>query len=553
MNVKYMHALTLLLIGFLALAPTSAAATGYAIAEDPFNPGDLLNQFLTYGAEVVFASIDSQGVPGVLYGQLGTPSEELGLSQEMYQGCVAMALVSTHGEFLDLIFELVGISDMFGGDDGGGEFALAQDGMPFDVNSILDMIGTEFNLLINVFLNVDQATSVARMGSIKADLSTRFGFDFAELFALRIDENTFPPDSGIALPFESIDVYINTELHDFATAVSSYFQVMDDTGILGAVDQTSFTGATAAAAGLIAIPDMDLVMDIVGGLFGGGDDGGDFLPSSIYEIAQLPSLNITGPLAIVAAGYLGDQEISSDDSSVNIGDLFGATGTISPLTDGLSIIIASLPEEVNITSYTPDTEGFSFHDEDSSTVIWNSSGLGGQSDYILYFDEGVFPPDISIERTFSPESGLITAGGSVEVTVTVTNEGTEPITNVQIDDSGISGIYATISVSGTTTATVASLAGGDSTSITYTVTFTNEGGYTFPKALLSYTFEGITYSKDTPRDGYTVGPNIAGLLTDLIADGWPYTGVALGFVGLVGVYSILGLVRGRGDSGGFTV
>jgi len=552
MNVKYMHAIALLLIGFLALAPNSAAATGYAVAQDSFDPGDILNQILTGGAEVVFANIDSQGVPGVIYGQLGTPSEELGLSQEMYQGCVAMALISTHGEFLDLIFDLIGISDIFGGDDGGGGFALAQDGIPFDFNSILDMLGTEFNLLINVFLDVDQATSVARMGSIKADLSTRFGFGFTELFALRIDASTFPPDSGISLPFDSVDVYINQELHDFATAVTSYFQVMDDAGILGSVDQTKFTGATAAAAGLLAVPDMDLVMEIVGGLFG-GDGGGDFLPSSIYEIAQLPSLNITGPLAVVAAGYMGEQVMSASSTEVNIGDLFGATGAIAPLTDGLSLIIANVPEEVNITSFTPDTEGLVFFEEDSSMVIWNSSGLGSQSDYILYFDEGNFPPLITMERTFSPISGSISAGGSVDVTVTVTNEGTSAITNVQIDDSGISALYTTITVAGTTSATVASLAGGTSTSITYTVTFTNEGGYTFPKALLSYTFDGTTYNKDTARDGYTVNPDAVGLLTDIIADGWPYTGVALGFVGLVGIYSIFGLVRGRGDSSGFTV
>ncbi|MFW9907627.1 MAG: CARDB domain-containing protein [Candidatus Thorarchaeota archaeon] len=531
------HAFVLLVMGFLIAAPLSAAANPtYTLAQDGVDINSLLEGLFTNGAEIIFANIDDQGVPGVIYGQLGIPSEALALTDEMYDGCIAMALVSTQGEFLNLVFELIGEGMLDGGGDGGG-FALAQDGgSPFD--QIIGMLGTEFNLLINVFVNVDEATSLGRMNNILSHMTSEFGFSFVNILNLRIDESLFPPEAEIELPFDSIDVYINQETHEFDIAVDTMLDVMSPDGFLPAIDRTKFTQAFASASALIAIPDMAEVVELINSFGGGGEP----VPP-LFHLAQVPFEGFEGPIALAAAGYLGEQYLSASDTSLHVEDLLGVTGTLEPLPTGNSLVVAKLPYTLNITSFSPNVEGQSFYENESNMVIWNSTALGVQSDYIINFDEGEFPPQISIDREFSPDS--TTPGGSTTVTVTVTNEGTDPIANLSVVDDQLAAVYSTVAVTGTTSQNFASLAAGATATITYTVTFANEGGYGFAPVEISYEFDGDTYSKRSTRQGYTVEPDIGGLLWGGIMDGMPYTGVALGVVALVGIYAIWGLTKSR--------
>ncbi|MHA1908855.1 MAG: hypothetical protein ACW98Y_16255, partial [Candidatus Thorarchaeota archaeon] len=279
MKFTIKHAFVIVMVGVLIGAPLSAAASpAYTLAQGELNIEDLLESLLTDGAEVMFANVDDQGVPGVIYGQLGIPSSSLAFDNEMYDGCIAMAMLSTHGEFLELIFDLLAGGDLFGGDGGGTPYALAQEG-GFDVNQILDLLGTEFNLLITVFVNVPEATSLGRMANIQNHLTATFGFSFLELLNLRIDDSLFPPDADITLPFDSIDVYIRQETHEFADAVDAMFSVMNNDGFLASIDQTYFTNADAAAGGLIAVPDMGEVIDLVSSFM---SDGGT--PPPFYTL-----------------------------------------------------------------------------------------------------------------------------------------------------------------------------------------------------------------------------------------------------------------------------
>ena len=79
------------------------------------------------------------------------------------------------------------------------------------------------------------------------------------------------------------------------------------------------------------------------------------------------------------------------------------------------------------------------------------------------------------------------------------------------------------------------------------MTFTNEGRYTFPGAMVTYTYNTNIFSKDTSNQGFDVNADIVGLLQQGIADGWPFTGMILGLVGVTGIYSVLGLIRGGGS------
>ena len=123
------------------------------------------------------------------------------------------------------------------------------------------------------------------------------------------------------------------------------------------------------------------------------------------------------------------------------------------------------------------------------------------------------------------------------------------VVRVSIDDSGLDAIYSTVTISGDTSENFTSIAAGASEDITYTVTFANEGGYTFPKALLEYDFDGTTYEKDTTKDGFVVSSDPIAFLNQLILDSWPYSGAIIGLIALVGIYSIYGATKSSGGGG----
>lgn len=555
MKLNYKHALVILAIAFLFASPAIAAANAGEIVVAQDIGEEFIFELLENGAEVVFASIDPQGVPAVVYGQLGIPSDSLGLDQsgsgEMYEGCVAMALLATQGELLDYILDIIG-GPLFNLTGDGEEFDAAQFGEEgFDFNSILDMIGTDFSLLINVFIDLTDAQAHANMGAIRTHLHTNFDFTFSELLDLRIDESFFPPEMAVELPFDGINVFIHQITNTFENAVSSVLGVMDQTGFLETIDQSVFTGARASGAGLLAVPDMGYLMDLIGGFMGGPEEN---LTASSFLISQMPELD--GPLALAGAGYIGEQILSTTSDEIKIfEDLLGKDplANINGLDTGQSLVGVFMPQEVNITSYSPEDEALNrtYYDSDVGVVFWNATSYVNQPDYIISFEEGSFPPLITIARTFTPVS--LSTGGTVTVEVGVLNEGVDIIENVTLVDTAFTYIYPDLVVTGDQSTSTDFLAPDEWLNISYTVTFVNEGGYVFYPASVTYEFENTTYSKTTHTDGYTVSADLLGLLSQMIADGMPYTGIMIGVVGLGAIVNIGLMARGKGGGGSYQV
>lgn len=549
MKLNKKHAFVILAIGFLfsVQAVTAANTTGAVVAQDIGE--EFLFNLIENGAEVVFTAIDEQGAPAVIYGQLGVPSSSLGLNEPMYEGCIAMALVATQGELLDYVMDLVG-AGLFGsdgGDDNGTFFPQQFGGDPMDFSSIFDMLGTDFSLLINVFFDLDETEAQSNMAAIRAHLHTNFDFSFAEIFTLRIDEEFISGIVGepVDLPFTSIDLFIYQVTNPFEDAVNSVLGVMDQTGFIQSIDSTKFTTARASGAGLLAVPDMGDLMDLIEGFT--GDTGGNMTAAN-FLLSQMPELD--GPLAIAAVGYIGDQILSTSSTSLDIfEDLLGkpSTGVVNGLSSGQSLVAAFVPPNMNITSYSPEDEmnNRTFYAVNESIVFWNATSFTDVPDYTLNFEEGDFPPLVTITRTFDPQS--TTPGGSTTVTVTVTNDGTEPIYNVSLMDDSIAATYpSSVTVTGSTSATSSIVPAGGTVTITYTVTFAYEGVYAFAPAILEYEYDGIMFSKHTHRDGYTVSADPLGLLQDMFMDGYPFTAIMGGAVVLGAVVNIVLMARGRG-------
>ncbi len=551
MKNKYKHAFVILAMAFLFAAPAVVAANagGAVVALDMGE--EFIFDLIENGAEVVFASIDPQGVPAVVYGQLGIPSAALGLDQsgpgEMYDGCMVTAILATKGELLDYIMDLIG-GDFLGMEGASGEFVAAQfDEGGLNIDSILDMIGSDFSLLINVYVDVTDAEAHARMGAIRSHLNLQFGFAFADLLDLRIDEDFFPPEMEVTLPFD-INLFIYQITNPFDEAVESVLGLMDQSGFLNSIDTSVFTDARASGAGLLAVPDMGDLMDLIGGFMGDNTTATSFLT------AQLPALD--GPLAIAAAGYIGDQVLSTISEEIKIFEkLLGKDplDNVNGLTNGQSLVALQLPQDVNITSYSPADEALNrtFYDSESGLIFWNATAFSNQPDYTVNFEQGTFPPKIEIIRTFNPAT--IAAGGQVTVNVGVHNEGVEPIYNITLDDTLFAATYPNITVTGVQSTTSSVLDAGEWLNISYTVTFVNEGGYIFYPATVTYNFDNTTYSKSCHIDGYSVSPDMVGLLSQMIADGMPYTAIAIGLVGLGGIINIGLLARGRGSGGSYQV
>ena len=540
MHVDKKYAIAFLLFAFLIL-PMAASAYP-VIAQD--GPEEIIGLLLTEGAEVLVANIDENGAPAVIYAQLGSPVDALDLEAEMYDNCLALAVIATRGELLDYIFSLIGEDFLGGGEPG---FMLSQFDAGFTPEAILDLLGSDFSLLLSVYYNLDEAVAIGKMGQVLANLANPavFGFSFADIIHLRIDEDFFGEGFDVTLPFEALDVFMYQVTNPFADALNAVLGGLDDSGILGNIDPGIFLAERGAAAGLLAIPDMGDLIELFNSTMGGG---GFSLAAESFFPSQFEMID--GSIAVAAVGYIGEQILTYGDTDLSIGSLVGATGSFSPMDDGLSIVMAIMPEGSNITGVSPDVEGLTMYESGSNLVMWNATGLGVVSDYIIEFESDDFPPEIVIERTFSP--GSTVPGGFVEVTVTVTNNGTVPIENIVIVDNGVGAIYSTVDIVGTTSDTVLTLAGGASASITYTVTFVNEGKYTFPNAELTYEFNSREYNKNTVADGYDVVADPAQLLSQMILDGMPYSGAILGIVALGALFN-LNKMRKGGSSGGYQV
>jgi hypothetical protein len=483
---------------------------------------DFMQQILGEGAELLVTNINVEGEAEVIYGQLGLPTTALAMDDDMYDNCIMMALVATKGELLDFVFSWATGGFFSGPEDGNDEdgkgggqgFALSQDDN--FMGGFTDYLGSDFRLLITSFINLDAASVYQQSAEIQTHLTSQFGFAFRELFSMRIDENSLPSD--VQLPFTSLDLLIYYVDSDFEEAISSILEgVGNDEGFLGSIDADVFSSARASVSAIFAIPDIEELLEVFGNM---GSEEPESQPA--FFLSQME--NLTGSIALATAGYVSEQVLSYGSTEVGLSELIGNPSTIGSLDDGLSLAMINLPDDVNISSYSPVGVNQSDYNNESKSIFWNASSFGDQSDYLVQFESGKFPPMVMMERTFSPS--ISTIGETVTVTVTLENGDDGVLNDIQIVDNEFLGFYPDLEVTRPLTKSVPTLGVSESTDLSYEVTFGNEGAYTFPGATANFTFNGESFIKRFSKIGYVVSANLGSVLSQ----SGPYT---LAFIGIV--------------------
>ncbi len=241
-------------------------------------------------------------------------------------------------------------------------------------------------------------------------------------------------------------------------------------------------------------------------------------------------------LSVGALGYLREQAVQGyGNHTLDIAEVAGMSELV-PSTTAKSFVGAVIFDG-NITGTDYPTYSM-FEDH---FAVFNLTDYGSAvSSYKIYF-EGKYPPLITLRRVITPQT--VNSGGTVSVTVIVTNNGTEPVTNVMLDESEVLGLgnYTSVELIGNSTDLVkhvTTLNPGESFTISYQLHFTTEGTFILNSPILRYEYSGDTYYKWTPLQQITVQPNLPGLVQSAIQDYMPYSLIPFGLIGLALVFNI---------------
>ncbi len=527
----------LFMVGFLVLP----VATSVLLPPGPVvvtgssqGPMEMLPQLIESGAEVIYTHVDSEGRPAVLYGQIALPGVTgvFNLDADMYDGCLAVAVLAVRGELLDYLFELMG---MGGNDSGPGDlgFAPAQDGGIGGPGDIIDYLGDEFSIVVGVYMDLEEGVAAGRMAQVVQQLAgSPLAISVSSVFSIRLDESMFPGGGNNTggSNISSLDLFVYTLSNPMSQLIQNIVGTFTTGGMLTAMDADLFVSAPGSAAALVGLPHIEDLVGLVSSSSMNRPRHG-FVD---YVIAQAPQ--VQGPVAVGIGGFVRDQIVQAGDTEMLLSDAIGSTGTITPFSStsqGMSIVAIDMGD-TSITGIEPYDANHSYYTD--GTAFWAASMLGPQSDYIVHFNETSYPPLVQAVRTFSPASP--TVGSPVTVTITVTNAGSDTISDIEISDARLTEVYPQLSVDGSLVAHVPSLAPGAETSLTYTVVPEYEGVYGFFDGRVTYTFEGQSYTKSIRDAGLRVVPSLSDLFMNSISAGWPLTGIVLGLVGLGAVFNL---------------
>ncbi len=451
---------------------------------------------------------------------------------------IGLALAPAEGQFIDL-GDSVYVEQLAAGTDGAGRVGLidvfleTEDAnipedvvaamvvshdirapgllslLPFpdelDAESLLNLAPD--TLYAVVYVDTSPEEAIQRSADTRALLEDRLGVDLVTLQAFelpeyRLDEATLPSMTAVV-------GYSEAEAADVAEAFLS--GVTEHGGLADGVMEAVSNGA------------------LVPGAREGSADGSVFVSGFLrlghftFMLPENPMLDLVmedlemlfeEPLGFALSGHYWEEGASAGGTGqiVDLAELLGLEALPSYSVDSDASFITllrpngtSTMDELrvaarfhsNLPPASPLLPMYGFMVEGFGNASY-VEGMGVTADALSMALETPLPPRLTVSKTVNRDRASV--GSQVEATVTITNTGDSVVNDVEIDDSRTLLGYAYASdLRGSATKTVASLAPGESETLTYGFTLSRPGAFKLRPAEVSYVNEGETYTETSGR------------------------------------------------------
>jgi uncharacterized repeat protein (TIGR01451 family) len=198
---------------------------------------------------------------------------------------------------------------------------------------------------------------------------------------------------------------------------------------------------------------------------------------------------------------------------ISVKNTLGFTGKITSSIPEGSVLTVSLPPSLDPSSLDVEPADARIVER---TVSLEVNGSNEYDDLTVRF-RARFPPSLSVTRSVQPS--ITSTGGVVRVTVEVTNLGSEPVANVEVNDPvSLNTYYSTLKVmSGSPVASWVLLNPNESRTTSYNLMLGSNGKYTLNPARVTYSDQYGVYSRQSETTVITSEFDVMAYLQSLFA------------------------------------
>ncbi|MFX0169769.1 MAG: zinc ribbon domain-containing protein [Candidatus Hodarchaeota archaeon] len=446
-------------------------------------------------------------------------------TQSHYAECALALSLFRWGDYLDVFTSLMAFLTNDSGGGGGSELDM--------LFGLLDLLPP--NALFMIFIGGSQAEIQGWGYQISQDFTSTIGISFTRIF-------------GMVVPLSPTETF-GIEAYGYYGESSP--DPVDIQGRDAFQNYMEYLGSSRNGGSELVTP--TLADDSVGGVGLAG----------FINFAALGGMGSPAPLPIKApmqtnesitiaawASRHEDKFFGRTEQTFDVNDFTGRSENITIGSLDIFEFMMMFPSDVNITSYVPTDMVNSTTPEFvmvlRSTTHWINNASSVEN--IIVNFEGDFPPGLTIQKTLT--SSRIPVGGTTTVTITLTNiDPTITVTNVQVDDTHSWDAYLALTSShviftGSMSANWASIAPGQSVSLTYQITITGEGGYVSQRTNVTYEDDlARTWEKSSNQVYLTVAyASIFDFLLTILRD-IPWSIPVLIVVALMVLYVIIWLIQ----------
>ncbi len=355
-------------------------------------------------------------------------------------------------------------------------------------------------MFIIIYIDVDAVTASQRATEAAVAFSSAFDISLKAIpmaISLEFGSHIFIYYSSDALVTTADSIMSTLQMN--RGGMTGFIKTAYDSGVLIPGEHPDAANGTIMFTGFLRTSSLLEIM---------GEVGGDEMEALTTFIPDIE--NPLGVMGMVSY-WLDKYHSSTFNFNFSINDLLGISeaisfSTIANISTALIVVPNATVNELGEVPLNPILKLFTtapivFETIETLQEIFNieifyytpenvSSGVIIDPELITLAFTQLFNIDIQVEKTLSfPEIDL---NEEIVVTIIITNDDTDPIKNVKLDDSLSLTFYSDSAnlVEGALTKEWSEIPGGSSMSHSYKIMFSREGVYTLSPAGVSYNYTG---------------------------------------------------------------